>query len=160
MISIVPLEEIHISIKDDPLPVDIENFLIEADKRIDELFDTERNRRVPRFIPSNAGLLYRHLSAILTEDICLGNNYCEWGSGYGVGVCLATMLGFNSFGIEIEPSLVSSSKALANELEIDVNILESDYMPEGFECYEGSGGAELIKPENYTFGSDSPQEIK
>ena len=76
-----------------------------------------------------------------------------------MGVCLATILGFNSFGIEIEPSLVSSSKALANELEIDVNILESDYMPEGFECYEGSGGAELIKPENYTFGSDSPQEI-
>ena len=30
MISIVPLEEIHISIKDDPLPVDVENFLIEA----------------------------------------------------------------------------------------------------------------------------------
>ena len=159
MVSLVPLEEIHISIKDDPLPVDVENFLIEADKRIDELFDTERNRRVPRFIPSNAVLLYRHLSAILTEDICLGNHYCEWGSGYGVGVCLATMLGFNSFGIEIESSLVSSSKALANELEIDVNILESDYMPEGFECYEGSGGAELIKPENYTFGSDSPQEI-
>ena len=32
-------------------------------------------------------------------------------------------------------------------------------MPEGFECYEGSGGAELIRPENYVLGSSQPMDI-
>ena len=149
----VPLEEIDLHLNQNELPADVNNFLVEADRRIDELFDSERNRKVPRFIPSNAELLYNHLSAIISEDICLSDNYCEWGSGYGVGTCLASMLGFKSFGIEIEPSLADASRTLAEESNIEVTILETDYMPEGFECYEGSGGAELIRPENYVYGT-------
>ena len=150
----VPIEEIDLQLDESPLPKQVKNFLTEAESRIDKLFDTEKNRTVPRFIPSNAELVYKHLSAIVSGDFCLGNNYCEWGSGYGVGTCLASMLGFNSFGIEIEPSLVTASKALAKKTHIDVTIIESDYMPEGFECYEGSGGAELIRPENYVYGTN------
>ena len=155
----MPLEEIDLHLNQNDIPLDVKNFLVEADRRIDELFDTERNRKVPRFIPSNAELLYMHLSAIISEDLCLGNNYCEWGSGYGVGTCLASMLGFESFGIEIEPSLVDASRTLAEESNIEVTILETDYMPEGFECYEGSGGAELIRPENYVLGSNQSMDI-
>jgi len=155
----VPIEEIDLQLDESPLPKQVKNFLTEAESRIDKLFDTEKNRKVPRFIPSNAELVYKHLSAIVSGDFCLGNNYCEWGSGYGVGTCLASMLGFNSFGIEIEPSLVTASKALAKKTHIDVTIIESDYMPEGFECYEGSGGAELIRPENYVCGTNEHLDV-
>ena len=147
----MPIEEIDLQINESPIPEQVKSFLAEAEHRIDELFDTEKNRKVPRFIPSNAELLYKHLSSIVSGDFNLGDNYCEWGSGYGVGSCLASMLGFNSFGIEIEPSLVQASRALSKKTHIDVTIIESDYMPEGFECYEGSGGAELIRPENYVY---------
>ena len=101
----MPLEEIDLHLNQNELPADVNDFLVEADRRIDELFDSERNRKVPRFIPSNAELLYNHLSAIISEDICLGNNYCEWGSGYGVGTCLASILGFKSFGIDSEGTI-------------------------------------------------------
>ena len=73
----MPLEEIDLHLNQNDIPLDVKNFLVEADRRIDELFDSERNRKVPRFIPSNAELLYNHLSAIISEDLCLGNNYCE-----------------------------------------------------------------------------------
>ena len=149
----MPIEEIDLQIDETPIPGQVKSFLAEAELRIDELFDTEKNRKVPRFIPSNAELVYRHLSSIVSGDFSLGDNYCEWGCGYGVGSCIASMLGFNSFGIEIEPSLVQASRALAKNANIDVTIIESDYMPEGFECYEGSGGAELIRPENYVYGT-------
>ena len=155
----VQIEQIDLQLDESPLPKQVKNFLTEAESRIDKLFDTEKNRKVPRFIPSNAELVYKHLSAIVSGDFCLGNNYCEWGSGYGVGTCLASMLGFNSFGIEIEPSLVTASKALAKKTHIDVTIIESDYMPEGFECYEGSGGAELIRPENYVCGTNEHLDV-
>ena len=52
----VPLEEIDLHLNQNELPADVNNFLVEADRRIDELFDSERNRKVPRFIPSNAEL--------------------------------------------------------------------------------------------------------
>ena len=155
----VPIEQIDLQLDESPLPKQVKNFLTEAESRIDKLFDTEKNRKVPRFIPSNAELVYKHLSAIFSGDFCLGNNYCEWGSGYGVGTCLASLLGFNSFGIEIEPSLVTASKALAKKTHIDVTIIESDYMPEGFDCYEGSGGAELIRPENYVCGTNEHLDV-
>ena len=67
----MPLEEIDLHLNQNDIPLDVKNFLVEADRRIDELFDTERNRKVPRFIPSNAELLYMHLSAIISEDLCL-----------------------------------------------------------------------------------------
>ena len=147
----MPIEEINLKIEEKKLPEKVNAYLKEANQRIDELFETERNRKVPRFIPCNDKLLYQWLSAIKDSDLCLGKVYCEWGSGYGVGACLATLLGFESYGIEIEPSLIEESRKLAKDSNIPVTIIERDYMPEGFECYEGSGGAELIRPENYTY---------
>ena len=147
----MPIEEINLKIEEKKLPEKVNAYLKEANQRIDELFETERNRKVPRFIPCNDKLLYHWLSAIKDSDLCLGKVYCEWGSGYGVGACLAALLGFESYGIEIEPSLIEESRKLAKDSNIPVAIIERDYMPEGFECYEGSGGAELIRPENYTY---------
>lgn len=147
----MPIEEINLKIEEKKLPEKVNAYLKEANQRIDELFETERNRQVPRFIPCNDKLLYHWLSAIKDSDLCLGKVYCEWGSGYGVGACLAALLGFESYGIEIEPSLIEESRKLAKDSNIPVTIIERDYMPEGFECYEGSGGAELIRPENYTY---------
>ncbi len=147
----MPIEEIDLTIEKKKLPEKIKNYLKEANHRIDELFETEKNHKVPRFIPCNDELLYHWLSAIKDSDLCLDKVYCEWGSGYGVGTCLASLLGYESYGIEIEPSLIEASRKLAEDSNISVTIIEHDYMPEGFECYEGSGGAELIRPENYTY---------
>ncbi|HIG85272.1 MAG TPA: class I SAM-dependent methyltransferase [Verrucomicrobia bacterium] len=147
----MPIEEIDLTIERKKLPEKVKNYLREANHRIDEFFETEKNRKVPRFIPCNDELLYHWLSAINDSDLCLGKVYCEWGSGYGVGTCLASLLGYESYGIEIEPSLIEASRKLAEDSNISVTIIERDYMPEGFECYEGSGGAELIRPENYTY---------
>ena len=69
----VPIEEIDLQLDESPLPKQVKNFLTEAESRIDKLFDTEKNRKVPRFIPSNAELVYKHLSAIVSGDFCLGN---------------------------------------------------------------------------------------
>ena len=147
----MPIEEIDLKIERKKLPEKVKNYLRDANKLIDELFETERNRKIPQFIPCNDELLYHWLAAIKTSELCLGKVYCEWGSGYGVGACLASLLGYESYGIEIEKSLTEASRKLAEDSNIAVTIIERDYMPEGFECYEGSGGAELIKPENYTY---------
>ena len=137
-----------------PLPERVSAFLAEADRRIDQLFETELNKRTPKFIPSDAELFFHGLQHITDEGLPLGRVFCEWGSGFGVATGLAALLGYDAYGVEIEPSLVDASRALASHQNIDITILEHDYMPEGFECYDGVGGAELVVPEEFTYGRD------
>lgn len=140
------IEEIELDLSDRIIPKNVATFLKEANRRIDVLFDTERNKPMPKYIPGDADLLYAALSFLTKEDIPLGRVYCEWGSGFGLGACMAAMLGYEAYGIEIEPYLVEMSKDLAEDMGIDVEILEGSYIPEGFDSYGGVGGEELVKP--------------
>ncbi len=153
------IEELAINFENKPLPEKAAAYLAEANLRIDRLFQTERNKRMPRFIPSDAIAIYNALDFITGEDFPLGRVYCEWGSGYGIGSCFAAMLGYEAYGIEIEAELAKASQELADDFGIDIRIIHDDYMPEGFECYSGMGGTELVKPEHYTFGRDDIDDV-
>ncbi|MED5586933.1 MAG: hypothetical protein VYB61_11290 [Verrucomicrobiota bacterium] len=155
----MPIEELTIHLEHKPLPAVAAAYLEEANRRIDNLFESGRNRRMPRFIPSDAVAIYNALDYITRQDMPLGRIYCEWGSGYGIGTCFAALLGYDAYGIEIEEELVSSSEKLAGEFGIDIRIINTDYMPEGFECGNGSGGAELVTPEQQAFGLSSFDEV-
>ena len=150
------VEEIELKLPattDHELPDAVARYLEEANRRIDVLFETERNKRTPKFIPSDSELLYAALADVTRRDLPLGRVYCEWGSGLGLGTCLAALLGYEAYGIEIEPTLADISRELAENSGIDVKILEGSYIPEGFESYGGMGGEELVRPEHF-FGGD------
>ena len=53
------LEEIELKLKEVELPARVSALIEEADKRLDHLFESNRNRRVPRFLPSDPVLLDR-----------------------------------------------------------------------------------------------------
>jgi hypothetical protein len=146
----MPLSQIPLAPGKGEAPAEITAFLTEAEKRIDHLFDTEQNKRVPRFIPSDPLALYRALHHVTLNDLPLGRVFCEWGSGFGIATCIASMLGYEAFGIEIESSLASASEELAAENGIDITILNTSYIPEGFESYAAVGGEELVLPENFS----------
>jgi hypothetical protein len=146
------IEEIQYNPGKRELPKAVAEFLEEADRRIDVLFETERNKRMPKYIPGDATMLYHALAWIAEEDMPLGRVYCEWGSGFGIGACLAAMLGYEAFGIEIEPYLVDVSQTLAADCNISVEILEGSYIPDGFESYGGVGGEGLVLPEQFMDG--------
>ncbi len=85
------LEEIVLQLDERELPPRVSALIEEAERRLDHLFDTNRNRRVPRFLPSDPVLLYRALRFLTEGDLPTGRTFCEWGSGFGVGVCLASL---------------------------------------------------------------------
>ena len=132
-------------------PGEFAEFLAEAEKRIDHLFETEQNKKIPRYIPSNPVALYHVLDYVTREDLPLGRVFCEWGSGFGVGACMAAMLGYEAFGIEIERTLTEASEELASDCGIDnVSILNTSYLPDGFESYAAVGGEELVLPGSFS----------
>ena len=74
----------------------------------------------------------------------MGNTFLEWGSGFGVATCLAATMGYEATGIEIETELIEHSRKLATDLGVEATFLETSYIPEGLESFDGVGGSELF----------------
>jgi hypothetical protein len=75
----------------------------------------------------------RVLSHIQAEGLASGPVFCEWGSGLG-GVCgVATLNGFTSLGIEIQPRLVEAARSLATDLGLPMVFAEGTFLLPGDE---------------------------
>ncbi len=140
------LEEIPLQLSPNDLPEDALRIIQESDDRIDELFHRAENKRIPQYLPSDPAIFYKALDDLTRRDLILGRVFCEWGSGFGVCCCLAASLGYESYGVELETRMVEESERLARDLGIDdVTILQTSYVPEGYESYSGVGGEYLIR---------------
>ena len=148
----MPLEQLTLNLAPVEIPNDITALLTEAEQRCDAFFDAGLDRRYPRYLPSNPIAIYTALIALQKSDQLRGNTFCEWGSGFGIATCMASLLGFEAYGIEIEEELAERSTQLAQDLNIPIEILCTSYLPEGYEECEGVGGKDLLPPEATTSG--------
>ena len=126
--------------------------LAEAEKRCDAFFEAGLGRRYPRYLPSNPEKVYSAIISLKKSGLLRGNTFCEWGSGFGIATCMASLSGFEAYGIELEDGLVDLSTQLAEDLNIPVEILCTNYLPEGYEECEGHGGKDLLLPQATTSG--------
>src|SRR5438874_514368 len=110
------------------LPADVLAFLREADRRIERF---QRDCHVPGFVPSDFVGAYGILRALAASDLAPGNQFCEWGSGFGVIACLAAMLDFDAHGIEIESELVDAARRLAADFDLPVEFICGSFIPRG-----------------------------
>ena len=148
------VKQISLELATSPPAKGVENLLVESEKRIDAFFDSGANKRMPRYLPSDPMVVYRALEYVTKADLPLGRVFCEWGSGFGVATCMASLLGYEAYGIEWEESLVELSRELAEDLEIPAKVLHTSYLPEGFETFDAVGTTELIVPEYYSGTGD------
>jgi len=140
------IKEIVLDLGTYPIPAKIDRFLQEADKRCDAFFASNGHARIPRYIPGDAAILYAAMAKVIEFDLHLGRVYCEWGSGIGIGACLAAFLGLQAYGIEIEPELVDIAQTLAADFNLDVQFVCGSYFPDGLEAYAAQGGDVLMEP--------------
>jgi len=130
----MPLKTVNFTISDAPLPTDVAEFLEEADARLNHLV-TETSNRPSGFVSSNATTVYQALRSIDQQNLSTGTTFCEWGSGLGVAAALATMLGFKSYGIEIEEPLVEAAQQLASDFDLPAQFVQGSFIPAGAEAY-------------------------
>ena len=139
----VPLVTIELPINDVALPRDVAEFIEEAESRVNE-FVRQHAVRPTGFVASDSTTVYRALRTITETNLSTGTICCEWGSGLGVAASLATMLGFQACGIEIEESLVEASRKLAADFDLPVDFVQGSFVP---------AGAESLAEESYTDNS-------
>ena len=83
--------------------------------------------------------------------------FCEWGSGFGTATCLAALLGYEAYGLEIDEELVRLSRAIARRLGIPVQMLCTSLFPEGYEASAGVDGAALVTPASVSDHHDTAE---
>jgi hypothetical protein len=130
----VPLVEITLPPDACVLPEEITTLLREAETRIDEYVRNHKGG-AGSFVPSQFATVYHALRAIVEGNLAPGNVFCEWGSGFGVVACLAAMLAFDAYGIEIEGELVEASRKLADRFELPVTFVHGSLIPRGSEAH-------------------------
>ena len=133
----VALIDLDITIERGRIPDSIEKFLHEANLRTEDYLNHSRVRP-GSFVPSDFVVAYYALKTVIHQNLAPGRLFCEWGSGFGVVASLASQLGFDACGIEIEETLVDAARDLADAHYLDVEFAEGSYIPEGAD--EASGG--------------------
>lgn len=112
------------------IPAEVAALLADAQQQIDALDNTTRIE-IPAFVPSNFELAYRALAEIQAANLATGRRFIEWGSGIGIVTCLASLVGFDAVGIEIEPKLVEMARTIAREYDIAVQFACGSFVPDG-----------------------------
>ncbi|MCB1210102.1 MAG: hypothetical protein KDK97_12275 [Verrucomicrobiales bacterium] len=146
----MPLEEIPLSLDIESIPQPVEDLIEEAERRADEFYEAGLGLRFPNYVPSDPRIVYAAMSDLKKQGHLQGKVFCEWGCGFGLAACMASMLGMKAYGLEIEDDLFARASKLAADLNLPVKILQTSYLPEGFDESEGHGGKDLISPDDRT----------
>ena len=108
------------------IPNDIRAFLREAERRIRRYYRGHHNSA---FVPCNFGGAYGILQHLAAQAAAAGTLFCEWGSGFGVVACLAALLEFDAYGIEVDSTLVRASRCLAADFGLPVKFAQGSFIP-------------------------------
>ncbi len=65
--------------------------------------------------------------------------FLEWGSATGVIAIMADMLGFESYGIELDASLVAVARDLAERFDSRARFVAGSFLPTGYRWQPGDG---------------------
>jgi SAM-dependent methyltransferase len=84
--------------------------------------------QAPRFVPSVPERVWAVLEEVTRRKLPPTRVF-EWGSGFGTATCLAALLGYEAYGLEIDEELVWRSRAIARRLGIPVTMLCTSLFP-------------------------------
>ena len=100
-----------------------------------ERFFADYDDQAPRFVPSVPERVFAVLEEVTRRKLPPTRVFCEWGSGFGTATCLAALLGYEAYGLEIDEELVRRSRVIARRLGIPVTMLCTSLFPAGYEAY-------------------------
>ncbi len=114
--------------------------LMEEGRELWRRFDRDvRARSWHPFVPSDYERALRTLLALREP----GRRFLEWGSATGVITIMADLLGFEVYGIELDPELVALARQLARRYGSGARFAQGSFLPAGYEWRPPDGDGRL-----------------
>lgn len=126
------LKTIERNFESEAIPAEVVEFL-RAVANVVEQHRVNTSRTFRGFVPSDYDLAYRCLKVVYDSNLLCGDRFCEWGSGVGVVASLASMIGYEAFGIEYNPTLCTVADQIREEFGLSVELVEGSFIPDGVE---------------------------
>jgi len=142
------IEEIEMDVLEAKVSDEVARLIDTCSRGWERFFSDNDDHQAPRFVPSVPERVFSALEEVTNRNLPPNRVFCEWGSGFGTVTCMASLLGYEAYGLEIEEELVRLSRAIARRLKIQVEFICTSMFPEGYDAYLGVGGAELVRPES------------
>lgn len=103
-------------------------------------FDRDvRQQSFHPFMPAD----YRRMLKALAGAYADGLRFLEWGSATGVITIMADFLGFEAYGVEIDPDLVNIARDLAARFDSLATFATGSFLPDGYVWVSESGDPRL-----------------
>ena len=112
--------------RDEPLQAELDALWREAGGMWDEFCDVPA---YSGFVAADYALVFQALRRFQGRAA----SFLEWGSGTGVATIMASMLGFEAYGIEIESRLVETSRQLASAYNSRAQFVEGSFIPDDYD---------------------------
>ena len=110
--------------------------LIDEGWAIYERFDADvRQKRFHPFVAADYDQVLRALLAVRAP----GQRFVEWGSATGVITIMASLLGFEAYGIELDPALGRIARELAARFHSSAKFVDGSFIPSGYRWRPSSG---------------------
>ena len=101
-------------------------------------FDREvRRHEFHPFVPADYARMLQLLLALRAP----GLRFLEWGSATGVITIMADLLGFEAYGIELDPELVEIARGLAGRFGSEARFAAGSFIPAGYVWKPRTGDA-------------------
>lgn len=112
-------------------PIEVDELAIELIVDAQERISSFRanSPRISSFETSNFHAAAGVLQGVKEQNLAPGIHFCELGCGFGVVTCLASMLGYEAYGIEIEQSLLEGGISLASDYNLSCHFVLGSYRP-------------------------------
>ena len=105
-----------------------------------ERFDMEvRSSEWHPFVPAD----YERVLPALVAHRGPGLRFLEWGSATGVITIIAELLGYEAYGIELDPKLVDVARGLATRYGSAARFVAGSFIPSGYRYRPADGDGRL-----------------
>ncbi len=124
------LEFLPLKIDDDrPLQSAVENWISKSEELLQEYWDRWLEQPIEQYVACDFRYVAMALRAIAEHRLADGRMFCEWGCGFGVVTGIASILGFEAIGIEVQPFLVGQARKLLKRNRLHAEIWEGNFLP-------------------------------
>jgi len=117
------IEEIEIEIPEATVSDKLARLIDTCSRGWGLFFSSNDDHQAPRFVPSIPEIVFAALEEVTKRNLPPNRVFCEWGSGFGTATCMASLLGYEAYGIEIEEELVRLSRVISARSETPIIIL-------------------------------------